>query len=171
MLWLAAISWLGCLALLLRFIVRRLRSRPSVSRPRAIRFSEIQSPELDSRYLRFLYSKVHGVSYRQDAVRRCRPGDALVVVREPESTYDRNAVRIHRLLFDGTSTVIGEQLGYLSRELAEEFAPKLDENRLLLFPHVTEITGSLDTCFGVNIEITLYAGDNYGKHHLAKATG
>ncbi len=70
------------------------------------------------------HTKVVGVthentdgSHRQQIVRRCQVGEAVRFCPEPWNEYDRNAIAVQRLT--------GEQLGYLSRELAADLAVRL----------------------------------------------
>ncbi len=58
---------------------------------------------------------------RQQIIRRCRRGEALLLVREPDNLFDSNAVKVCR--------ETGEQIGYLYREVAEEVAPLLDAGK------------------------------------------
>lgn len=55
-------------------------------------------------------------------IARLRPGAALVLKREPNNQYDKNAIAVY-FNFSGNLT----QLGHLSRGLAELLAPKLDQ--------------------------------------------
>jgi single-stranded-DNA-specific exonuclease len=61
---------------------------------------------------------VVGESHYQDAVRRCRKGDRLVLKREPENPYDKNAVAVLR--------ENGDLIGYLARDNAEWVARVMD---------------------------------------------
>lgn len=48
---------------------------------------------------------------------------------------------------------IGEQLGYLSRELAEELAPRVDDGEFLLMGEILDVSGGHDgESVGVNYE-------------------
>jgi hypothetical protein len=52
---------------------------------------------------------------------------------------------------------IGEQLGYLSRELAEEFAPKMDDDGFVLMGEILDVSGGHeDESVGVNFEMSVY---------------
>ena len=62
-----------------------------------------------------------GESHYQDAIRRCRQGDRVVLKREPENPYDENAVAVLR--------ENGEQIGHLSRDHAEWVARVIDEGK------------------------------------------
>src|SRR5947209_2653388 len=95
-------------------------------------FSELQA---DPRYphVRSLRTKIRGVtkrntdgSYRQDIILTCcRCGDALFLQREPNNPVDANAIRVRRIVCTDVDDKprLGEQLGYLSRGLAEDLAP------------------------------------------------
>ena len=50
-----------------------------------------------------------------------------------------------------------EQIGYVSRELAEDLAPKMDDDGFVLFGWITNFTGGEDgESVGVNIQIEEY---------------
>jgi hypothetical protein len=52
---------------------------------------------------------------------------------------------------------LGEQLGYVSRELAEKLAPRVDRDGSVLMAWIMEITGGEDyESLGVNIQIEEY---------------
>ena len=52
---------------------------------------------------------------------------------------------------------IGEQLGYLSRELAEEFAPRMDTDGFVLMAEILDVSGGHDgESVGVNFEMSVY---------------
>lgn len=108
------------------------------------------------------YSKVRGVSRRnpdgsdrQTIASKCRRGEKLILVREPDNPRDRNAVKVMRR---GGFLSGEQQLGYLSAEVAEEIAPLLDRGERVE-AEVTEVTGggggwfSERKHFGVNIRI------------------
>ena len=69
---------------------------------------------------RHFYFHAHGTTQgdRQAAISHCVRGEQLQLVREPEDSYDRNAIRIRRLN--------GEDLGYVPRSNAAELALKMD---------------------------------------------
>ena len=69
----------------------------------------------------------------------------LIPKREPENTYDSNAIQI----LDGK----GRQLGYLSRSVCTTLAPIMDSG-VEVKCHLEQITGhSLDQNFGINVQI------------------
>lgn len=61
---------------------------------------------------------VTGADRRQSIVRKCKKGDKLLLIREPDNPVDKNAIKICNLS--------EKQLGYLSRYTASKVAPLLD---------------------------------------------
>jgi hypothetical protein len=55
--------------------------------------------------------RVAGISHYQYAASRCRTGDAVVLMPEPENHFDPNAIRVE---------VNGEQIGYVPKEMTHE---------------------------------------------------
>jgi len=62
-----------------------------------------------------------GESHYQDAIRRCRQGDRVILKREPENPHDEKAVAVLR--------EDGETIGYLSRDNAVWVARVMDEGK------------------------------------------
>lgn len=129
-------------------------------------FSEIL-PDPKFPQVRTIHSKIRGVTKRNDdrsdrqrIIRQsCRPGDALFFVREPTNPVDRNAIQIRRMVCTGVPDKprIGEQLGYLSRELAEELAPRMDDGEFVLMGEILDVSGGHDgESVGVNYEMSVY---------------
>ncbi len=129
--------------------------RRRTKRERPNRFDE-DEPSTEGA-LRPFYSKVVGItqtnadgSRRQRVAACCKQGEKLRLVREPDNHYDPNAVMVERLS--------GEQLGFLSRELADEIAPRLDRGSRVDV-EVAQLTGGglfSGKAYGVNIRITKY---------------
>jgi len=70
----------------------------------------------------------------------------LRLKREPENSYDPNAIQV----LDGQ----GRQLGYLSRSVCTTLAPLID-NGTKIQCYLEQITGhSLDQNFGINVQIS-----------------
>jgi hypothetical protein len=98
------------------------------------------------------FTKVAGVSYenrdgtsRQSIIKRCRPGEILHLVREPDNPHDANAVKVLRQN--------GEQLGYLPGHVVMTgLARELDRGSHFRVK-VTAITGDGEETLGVNIKI------------------
>jgi len=99
------------------------------------------------------FSKIVGVTKqnpdgtsRQELLKNCKAGVQLQIVREPENPVDEKAIAVK--LSDG------QQLGYLTSELADELAPKIDRG-LTFEAMVAEITGGTKDKppLGCNIKI------------------
>jgi hypothetical protein len=132
----------------------------------AYRFSEIKS-DPNWQHGRTIRTKIKGVSYRnpdgsrrQKIIRdRCHAGDALLLVREPNNPVDQNAIQISRIVCKENRHILEEQLGYVSRELAEDLAPRMDAGSQM-FAKITTLTGDVagtqQHSVGVNIEIEEY---------------
>lgn len=84
-------------------------------------------------------------SSRQAILKTCSSGDPLVLKREPKNKYDRNAIAVFR----GT-----DQLGYLSKEVAEELAKVMDSGKELT-ANILEISGGEKgkPTLGCNVQI------------------
>jgi single-stranded-DNA-specific exonuclease len=93
-------------------------------------------------------TKLTGVSYgdRQSHIKRLEVGQELFLIHDinNESGHE-NAIKV--------TTVNGQDLGFLPRELADEMIKVLDDNNRLVF--VEEVTGDQESndFFGVNIAI------------------
>jgi hypothetical protein len=129
-------------------------------------FSEIL-PDPKFPQVRTIHSKIRGVtkknpdrSDRQRIIRQsCHSGDALYLVREPNNPFDRNAIQIRRVVCTDVPDKprIGEQLGYLSRELAEELAPRIDADGFVLMAEILNVSGDHEgESVGVNFEMSVY---------------
>lgn len=90
-----------------------------------------------------MYTKVVGVTHsnddgssRQKILKRMKEtaqkGDRIELRREPDNPHDKNAIAVYNK--------DGEQLGYVNRETAKEFAAYMDEN--------DDITADLDKIIG-----------------------
>jgi hypothetical protein len=129
---------------------------------KSFRFSEI-TPDPNYPHVRTIRTKILGVSHknpcgtsRQQIIRNfCRAGDALFLVREPENPADRNAVLIGRVCQGTDGAIRGEQIGYLSLELARDLAPILDQGGVVMFAEVLELTGDLTGEDGGNVGVNI----------------
>jgi hypothetical protein len=129
-------------------------------------FAEITSdPNLPQ--IRATHTKIRGVSKRnedgsdrQQIIRQwCHKGDALCFVREPNNPFDRNAIQVRRVVCSDVPDKprMGEQIGYLSRSLAEEFAQRMDCDNLVLMAEILNFSGDGDgESVGVNVELNAY---------------
>jgi hypothetical protein len=82
---------------------------------------------------------------------------------EPNNPVDPNAIVVRRVVCSDVPDKprLGEQLGYLSRELAEKLAPQMD-NGNVLFAWIKTVTGGEDgRSLGVNIQIEEYRPIRY----------
>ena len=99
---------------------------------------------------------------RQRIIRQwCHSGDALFLVREATNPVDRNAIQVKRIVYSSDNREgnprLGEQFEYVSRELAEKLAPRVDRDGSVLMAWIMEITGGEDyESLGVNIQIEKY---------------
>lgn len=129
-------------------------------------FSEI-SPDANLPQVQSIRTKIRGVTKRnpdgaerQRIIRQwCHSGDALYLGRQPNNPVDPNAIEVRRMVCDDLpdSPRLGEQLGYLSRDLAQEFAPRMDDDGFVLLAEISNVTGGEDgENLGVNIEIAVY---------------
>ena len=88
---------------------------------------------------------------RQKLVAKLREGDPLTLRREPRNKHDRNAVAVHDRR--------GRHLGYLSAELAEDVAPRLDAGEAAVATVLGVTGGTRDApTRGANIAVTVAAG-------------
>jgi hypothetical protein len=135
---------------------------------RSYPFSEI-TDDANFPHFRSIHTKIRGVTKenpdgvnRQRIIRQwCHSGDALFLVREATNPVDRNAIQVKRIVYSSDNREdnprLGEQLGYVSRELAEKLAPRVDRDGSVLMARIMEITGGEDyESLGVNIQIEEY---------------
>lgn len=106
------------------------------------------------------HSKIAGVTAknndgfpRQRYIRRyCKPGIPLILKREPNNPYDKNAISawIKATAFFFFSSEV--QIGYLNADVAEELAHYIDKGGHVT-GYITEVTGGTGSkkSFGVNI--------------------
>jgi hypothetical protein len=118
-------------------------------------------------HVRSIHTKIRGVTKENhDGVNRqqiishfCRCGDALYLIREPNNPVDSNAIQVRRIVYSDVPDKprLREQLGYVSRELAEKLAPKMDGDGFVLIAWIMNVTGGEDgESLGVNIQIEEY---------------
>ena len=91
-----------------------------------------------------IITKIQGVSYYQDTLKKCKVGDTLKLKREPSNQYDKYAVAIY--------TLDNELLGYINKY--HNMRLNLDLDSGLEFGVVIKaITGKDKETMGCNIEI------------------
>ena len=94
------------------------------------------------------HTKLAGVSFegRQDVVARLEAGTVLRIARQPDNTFDSNAIAV----LDPT----GAQVGFFNRRLAAALAPEIDGGAAFDVT-VTEVTGGgPDESRGVNVLVS-----------------
>lgn len=101
------------------------------------------------------FTRVVGTSHanpdgsdRQAAIKEhCAAGALLTMVREPQNSFDSNAIGVY---------CSGAQIGYLTSEIADQYAPEIDAGKLRLSGRVTDVTGGTrqKPTLGVNIVLT-----------------
>jgi hypothetical protein len=135
---------------------------PKPSSP-SFRFSELK--EAPVRPVRVIRTKIRGVSFdnadgtsRQQIIRNCcHSGDALLLLRDRHNPVDPNAVVVVRICRDECGkAAFREQLGYLSRELAQDLAMFFDDGPLGL-AEILEVTGDLSGQRGGNVGVNIRA--------------
>lgn len=94
------------------------------------------------------YTKVAGVTFGniQSILPKLRSGMSLRFIREPKNHYDRNAIRVE---------CNWQKIGYLSADLARDYAPILD-NGGKITGNIANITGGRGKTYGCNIDVTVY---------------
>lgn len=78
---------------------------------------------------------------------------------EPNNPVDPNAIKVRRIIYTDVPDKpgLGELIGYLSHELAEELAPRMDQCGHVLKATILEVTGhEHGHSLGVNIQIEEY---------------
>lgn len=99
-----------------------------------------------------------GESQYQDALRRARPGDRLVLRPEPSNPHDPAAIR--------AETSAGETIGYLPRAEAAAFHPLLTRARIV---KVHRFTGAVPDYPSIGCEISVAWDDKPEHPHRALA--
>jgi len=94
------------------------------------------------------HTKVVGVTFegRQRYVRQTRVGERVSLVRDRYNPHDRNAIKVVNAL--------GNEIGFISRELASQMAPRMDAG--------TTYTATVTAITGLN------PGDNMGVNILVR---
>lgn len=102
------------------------------------------------------YSKVNGTTFREEDLGHPLPwdifrnGHVLGLEREPGNGRDKNAIKvIHSFGPDKL------HIGYIPKDTAAKLSPLMDDNALLFWAKITEVTGGTEekTNHGLNISI------------------
>jgi hypothetical protein len=116
--------------------------------------TEINLPKLQSTYSnawvkgRVINAKVVGVTFdgRQEVVARLQKGDRIWLEQEPNNPFDPKAIKVCRSN--------GEQIGYLSRQLAANISPYFRAYRYPVKGKVKLLTGSAWEDYSLGVVIT-----------------
>ncbi len=94
-----------------------------------------------------IYSKVMGTTFTDMAKLNIKEGDELMLNREPNNKYDKNAIRV-------SWGVI--KIGYIKKELAKDMAKAMDKGKKYKC-YVSNVTGGTKgkTNKGINIRLEL----------------
>lgn len=127
-----------------------------------IRDSQIKKSKLDQLYLtanqiekyadigsaKQFFTKLVGVTFdnRQDIIRNLKPGEELFLERQPNNSFDANAILI--------KDVKGKDVGFLKADLAKFLAKEIDQDLAEYEIIVTAITGRENQSYGVNVLIS-----------------
>ena len=104
------------------------------------------------------YSKIAGVTHKKDGadpqrlLQRCRAGQELKLVRDPQNEYDENAIKV--------CLPTGDQLGWINKDVAaRNLARDIDRGDRIKVV-ISEVTGGTRSRpdRGCNIKITNYGG-------------
>lgn len=112
---------------------------------------------------RTIYTKVAGVTHpnsdgsdRQKIIVRCRVGEHVQLVREPDNPYDRYAVRV--------LNQAGEQIGYIPAEFTGNdqgigwcVGRNMDRGEEYI-ARVANITGGAGLSYGMNLQLVFWNG-------------
>lgn len=109
-------------------------------------YSNYSGNSYSSSLTRGFFTKIVGVTFdgRQRFIPMLRTGEELQLRRECWNQYDRNAIAV----YDGR----GNQLGYISKELAKDLAPKMDAG-IQYRISVASVTGGNGYSYGVNVSV------------------
>jgi hypothetical protein len=93
-------------------------------------------------------TRVAGVTFngRQAVIARLNVGDTLLLRREPDNPYDRNAICVER--------PNGQQVGYLNRNLAAQLAPFFDAHNQQSQSCVRNLIGSGQGGYSLGVVIS-----------------
>ncbi len=107
--------------------------------------------------LRICFSKIKGTSFerRQEYLRRLSQIDSRFIkmhaVRQYDSRFDNNAIQLHVSVMDGAPV----QLGFVSKELARQLSPHLDQGCWIICMLETVTGGTGKKKYGANYSFSL----------------
>ena len=100
------------------------------------------------------HSKIAGVTKPNDRgndiqkiLAKLKPNTKLTLIREPNNSYDKNAIKIY---------ATGKHIGYIKSDLAKKIAPLLDKGHKYQAV-ISEVTGGASgKSFGCNYQIMVF---------------
>ena len=99
------------------------------------------------------YSKINGSTFvpnGQQLISQLKSGDELLLEREPENTYDKNAIRV--------MNSSKQKLGFIPKDTAANLSKNIDNNDIVKVS-VSEVTGGGTKNVGCNILIQIFEED------------
>ena len=95
-----------------------------------------------------IITRVVGVTFngRQRVIARLAIGEEILLKREPNNPYDRNAIGVER--------PNGQQIGYINRHLTAVLAPFFDAHIFPVRGSVQYLAGSLSYGYSLGVVIT-----------------
>ena len=91
-----------------------------------------------------IYTKISGISFYQETLKKCKSGDSLILKRDLNNQYDKNAVAIY--------TISNELLGYINP--THNMKLSIDLEKGIKFEcHIENISGQNQKLLGCNISI------------------
>ena len=99
-----------------------------------------------------LYTKIVGVTFenRQDIIANLTVSHKIILVREPDNKFDKNAIKVIKQPRMGDA--LPADLGFINKELASDLGPAMDEGNFYE-AKIMSITGGDKDQYGVNIKI------------------
>ena len=91
------------------------------------------------------------------------PEDTLLLEREPDNQYDRNAIAIHAAPVETLDH--DDKIGYISSDLAANLAPLMDSGHRITCVVLDKTGGGGGKSYGVNIELTIYTPKEVTEHY------
>jgi single-stranded-DNA-specific exonuclease len=110
----------------------------------------VQSVERRRFIVREFFSKVAGVTHLQGGIdpqallKKCKGGQELRLIRDPQNKYDENAIKV--------CIASGEQIDWIAHDLAERLSEQLDRGENITAT-IANVSGGGAKGRGCNIKI------------------
>lgn len=100
-----------------------------------------------------LEERVAGVTFdnRQAVIARLHVHEPMILRREPNNAYDRNAIRVEN--------GCGEQIGYIRKELAQRLASAIDRAGGVISAEVAALVGGDQQGYALGVRIRFTVPD------------